>query len=153
MKRACDFCGKRYEAKRSTSKYCQSRCRTRASRARASGAVVELPKGKAKGKRGGRRTDAGDGEGQAEKREPGAVEIATRAALEQVGRAESPLGATALTLARRLDDGHETGSGMAALAKQLQHTLDAATENTDTEKSPLDKARDELADRRKRRGA
>lgn len=152
MKRACDCCGAGYEAKRSTSKYCSSLCRTRASRLRASGAVVDLPKGKAKTKRGSRPRPA-DRDDQDGEREPGAVETATLAALEQVGRAGTPLGATALTLARRLDGGHETGSGMASLAKQLQHTLDAATANTETEKSPVDRARDELAARRERRGA
>lgn len=35
MKRKCDVCGKEYEAKRKTSKYCSNTCRSRASRAHA----------------------------------------------------------------------------------------------------------------------
>lgn len=43
VERACDGCGKRYEARRVTSKYCGGTCRTRASRAAGRPAVAPAP--------------------------------------------------------------------------------------------------------------
>ncbi len=74
--------------------------------------------------------------------------------LERVGRLNTALGQAAVLLARRLDgSSRDTGSAVAALARQLQATLAAATANVGDEASPLDRARDELAARRARRGA
>lgn len=53
---------------------------------------------------------------------------ATRAELDRVGQAESPLGTLALALAARLDrSGGDAGSAVAALAKELRQTLADAT--------------------------
>lgn len=133
MQRNCDVCGREYEAKRSTSKYCPgSRCRTQASRARQSGGgVVDMPK---------RTTPRVS------------VESATTEALEEVGRLESPLGQVAVALAHRLDGGHmDTGAALASLAKQLEATLAAATADAEVAADPIDELR--LARERKRAAA
>jgi hypothetical protein len=58
----------------------------------------------------------------------------------------------AVILAARIDEGdRETGPGLAALAKQLDATLQAVARATVGEVTPLDRARDELAVRRARR--
>lgn len=82
------------------------------------------------------------------------TEAATMLTLADAGRLGTPLGQAALVLARRIDRSHaDTGAGVASLVKQLQQTLDAATAGVTKEKSELDRARDELAERRERRGA
>ena len=55
----------------------------------------------------------------------GDVEEATRARLEALGEAHSPLGTSALTLARTLDEG--AGMAVAAVAKELRATLKELT--------------------------
>lgn len=126
MQRACDACGDDYEAKRPNSRFCSDTCRKR-------------------GQRGAR------SEPDAPKNTE--VESAVRAELESVGRGRSPLGLAALALARRVDDGRDTGAGLAALVRQLGVTLAAATAGVTVEQSPLDAQRDELAERRRRLGA
>lgn len=131
MERTCDVCGEQFEAKSKRAKYCSDRCRQR--RHRGAGSVADvrtLPTPTA------------------------TVEAQTRTKLEEVDRLDTPLGQAALVLARRLDDGiRETGAGLASLTKQFQATFEAATANVQQAQSPLDKARDELAERRARRGA
>lgn len=122
MQRPCDVCGTPYEAKRPTSKYCSTRCRTRASRGTPTehADVVPLP---------------------APEEQAGPVEAATLRELEAVERADSVFGQTALALARKLDAGRETGAAMASLAKQLEATLATATEGVTTAADPLDELR------------
>jgi len=127
MRRACDACGAKYEAKRATSRYCSSRCRTRASR----GTVTALRKQ------------------PAPPPPTGTVRASTLAALTDAGRVDTPLGQTALVLAERLDSRADTGSAIASVAKQLQATLEAATANATLAVNPLD----ELRARRATRGA
>ena len=78
---------------------------------------------------------------------------ATLAELEAVGRVDHPAGQAALVLARRLDAGMDTGSALAALAREHGARLEAATAGTKSQVSALDRARDELAKRRARKGA
>jgi hypothetical protein len=52
-----------------------------------------------------------------------------------------------------VDIGRDTGAGLASLVKQLGATLTAATGDVRSGASPLDLMRDELAARRKGRGA
>ncbi len=110
MERPCDSCRTLYTAKSPLSRYCSSRCAKRAqrtglSRSAAEPAVVAaVPSG------------------------TGAVEAAVRDALEAAGRLSTPLGEVALVLARRLDaPGGESGSALAAVAKQLTMTLATVT--------------------------
>lgn len=73
--------------------------------------------------------------------ERGSIYAATLATLEQAGRTETPLGATALLLAQRLDANQDSGSAVAALAKQLAATLEDATRGAQIAMSPLDELR------------
>ena len=137
MDRPCDACGTTYTAKRAASKFCSARCRTRASRGQQVGELVALPA-----------TPAAP-----EPETAGAVERATTVALVEADRIDSPLGQVALALARRIDQpGIDTGSAVAALARQLEATLTAATRGAVAATSPQ-QLRDELAQRRAAHGA
>lgn len=132
MRRPCDSCRKPYEAKTPRSRFCSDRCRARNQGRPPSGEVVELP---------------------AREPEPGSVTRSTLAALEAVGRVDHPAGQAALVLARQLDARADTGSGLAALAREHGARLEVALAGTSASVSPLDAARDELAKRRARKGA
>ena len=110
MERACDSCGAPYFARSPLSRYCSPRCAKRAQRTGLARSVPEpavvatVPSG------------------------AGAVEAAVQSALEAAGRLSAPLGQVALVLARRLDaPGGESGSALAAVAKQLTMTLATVT--------------------------
>lgn len=135
--RSCDVCGRQYEAKRMSSKMCGPTCRKRASRGAAptTGTVIAL---------GNASVEVGS--------MAGAVESTTRQVLAEVERVDTPLGQSALAMARRVDTGGDTGAGLAALIKQLEATLRSATSGSREDASPLDRARDELAARREMRG-
>lgn len=125
MDRPCDICGTQYLAKRATSKYCSTRCRTRASR----GAdVITLPE-----------IGASD---------LGSIESATRTELITAERLDTAMGQTCLALARRLDlPGVDTGSAMASVAARLEDLLVKATRGAGAATAPQ-QLRDELAQRR-----
>lgn len=135
MERACDVCGTAYEARRPASRYCSPKCRKRASRRVKSGEpvaqVVQLPA-------------AGAGVGE--------LELATLEELEKVGRAGTALAKATLMLARGIDTAPaESGSSAAARFREWQAMLAKATAGTGVEKSALDRAKDQLAERRARR--
>lgn len=135
MLRACDVCGEQYEARRSTSRVCSSRCRVRKTRAKAASPTVATPATSAP-------VDEAAGDGP--------LLAATLVELDAAGRAASALGQTALLLARRLDAAtREPGMGMAALARQYEATLAAAVKGAARQADPVD----ELRERRDRRRA
>lgn len=126
MERPCDVCGTPYAAKRATSRYCSTRCRTRASRG---APVVQLP------------TPPAD-------TPSGSVHAATLRELQEAGRDDTALGQACLRLASRLDDPQtDTGSAMAAVAKQLDTMLREATKGAAARTAP-GALQDELAARR-----
>lgn len=89
--RACEGCGRPFKPRRSNQRFHDATCRQRGNR---SGSVTELVA-------------------------PNASLIeATRAQLVEAGQELSPAGVSALLLAAKLDGGGDTGSAMAALAKQ-----------------------------------
>lgn len=122
--RNCDGCGRSYEAKRATSKFCSSDCRVRAHRQpkSAPSATVVLP---------------------AQPTPPtSAVAAATRAALDEAGRSETALGAATLALAARIDDGsREPGSAFAALVREHRAALAEALRGANQVANPLDELR------------
>lgn len=79
--------------------------------------------------------------------------VAVRAELAAAGRLDSALGQAALGLAERLTGTANTGSAVAALTRELRATLEAATEGATVEESPVQRLRDQLAERRRRSGA
>ena len=131
MQRQCDSCGNPYEAKRATSRYCGSTCRVRASR----GALITPIR---------------------EKRPPtgpaGLVE-SVRRELEEAERLESYAGQAAVDLATRIEGGGDTGSAVASLHRELRATMAEALAGARVARSPLERMRDDLAERRKARGA
>jgi len=81
---------------------------------------------------------------------PRGVVAATQDALEAAGRAETPLGAIALQLARTIVEGGHTASGLAALSKELRNTMEEALAGAPRAADLVD----ELKERRaRRRGA
>src|ERR1044072_6203140 len=100
MTRACDVCGKSYEAQRASSRYCSSSCRAR----KAQGATVREMRP------------------PAESASESGVVAATRRELEAAGRLDSALGQAALVLARRVESDRDTGSAAAALVKEWRAT-------------------------------
>jgi len=120
MSRSCLACGESLEGTRQK-KYCANNgvCKMRYHR----GARAEPP----------------DGE------EPNGIqstEAATMLTLAESGRLGTPLGQTAMVLARRIDRSHmDTGAGVASLAKQLAATLTEATAGADVESDRLDELR------------
>jgi hypothetical protein len=132
MKRPCDVCGTVYEAKRKTSRYCSSGCRARKS---LGAEVVELPP-----------PTAGENEG-------GPCYAATLRSLTEASRHDTPLGAAALALARRIDSpGLDTGSALASLVGRLETTLATAMKGAGAATAP-GQLKDELAARRAAHGA
>lgn len=80
----------------------------------------------------------------------GGVLAATRAQLDTIGRIDTPLGATALVLAGRLDAGADPGSAMAAMAKELRGIMSELLAGAPAVSDPVDELR---ARRKKRLGA
>ena len=98
MQRPCDECGTEYQAKRATSRFCSTRCRTRQTRKRQSGevprpSVVVLPSA------------------------PGLLADAIRAELGPL--ADTADGILLLTLAARIDAVPETSPALATLSKEF----------------------------------
>lgn len=148
MKRACVICGAPYEGLSERAKYCSSTCRSRASRgATTSQVVTDSETTQVTG------SDIAPVVDLNPPVERGPVEAALFSELSDVDRAGSALGQAALTLARRVDAGRDMGTGLAALVRQMEATRASATADVKSAASPLDKARDQLAERRAARGA
>jgi hypothetical protein len=130
--RACEQCGGPMDGRGPRATTCSDTCRSRKSKGYPP--VTVLP------------TEAPAPRG-------GAVEQATSAALADVDRLETPLGQMCVVLARRMDGGaFDTGSAIAAVAKQLEALLLSATRGTAAATAPQ-QLRDELAERRRKHGA
>jgi hypothetical protein len=135
VQRHCDTCGKSYEAKRQTSRYCTAVCRTKASRAgvaapRQSATVVPLPS---------------RDEGLAER---------TETTLRDAARLGTWQGQAALAVAKRIETARmDTGSAYAALHRELRSAMAEALKGVDAPQSAVQKHRDELAARRAKRQA
>ena len=132
MARTCAWCGKPFEAKRPTAKFCGSNCRAKSSNASKRAprpAPVEIPVTPA---------PAGDG-----------VAAAVQAELEAAERVGSFLGAQALAIAARIDAGADTGSAVAALSKELREVMKVALADAPKAADRLD----ELSERRKQKAS
>ena len=126
MTRSCAACGALLDESRPAARYCGSTCRTRFSRgARA----VPVPAGPS-----------------------GGLVAAVEAELDAAGRRGSVAGQAALLLAHRVESGRDGGSAVASLARQLVLTMGEALAGAHVPESPLQRIRDELADRRRRLG-
>lgn len=108
MKRTCGTCGKEFETRTSRAKSCSATCRSRAHRAGKSmprlAAVPSIP---------------------AATSESGVLAVVT-AALESAGRVGTPAGQVCLVLARQIEAGAESSTGLVALSKELMARIDQA---------------------------
>ncbi|MEU2339925.1 hypothetical protein ABZ608_41440 [Streptomyces sp. NPDC013172] len=88
-------------------------------------------------------------------REPGPLEASARAELESFGRADTLAGGVVLALARRIDEAGptDTGSGFAALAKELRSSMAVALAGAEQEADPIDQVRRQREQKRRGRGA
>lgn len=123
MTRSCDECGKPYEARRSTSRFCSSSCRVRAHGDRPR--VVSVPTASL----------------------PGNAVAVARAQLEEAGRLDTPEGVAALALGALLDAGVQ--SGAASIAREYRAAMADALGDVALKSHPAD----ELLARRNRRRA
>jgi hypothetical protein len=142
----CAFCGRSFEAKGRDAKVCSDLCRAkqtaRNKRLAAAGAIpaiTPIPNPSP-----GQPTAANE-----------VVDVGlsteTARALRQADRLNTPLGAVCMVIARRLDHDSmlDTGSGLAALTRELTRLLDLALQGGQTEPDELD----ELERRRREKAA
>lgn len=153
MDRACQRCSTTFVAKRSTAKYCGSKCRTLATKERKRDAARVVPV-KPEPRKRRKKADADPPAEPQDAPNPPTVLLSTMAAvvaeLTTFKRLHSVHGQAAVQLAMALDHPAETGSAKAALAKQLAATMELALAGVTVAKDPVD----ELAGRRaKRAGA
>lgn len=138
----CTVCGGEFEAARRTARFCSSKCRVRAHRAKkdpaaAAPAVVVALKAAAAG--GGEEPAAA---GKPPAAGPGRVEASALAELEECGRVGTALGQAVLVLARRLDASErDTGAAVASLSKQLGDTMALAVAGAAQQGDTVDELR------------
>ena len=126
-------CGKEFEAKRKTAKYCSRRCSMAASRAGDQGDPTPAEPGQ----RTGRAIPVSE------------LERWTRTALGKVGRVDTWAGQAALVLAARIDiGGAETGSALASMIKEHAAAMDRALAEASSG-DPVEQLQDEVAKRRR----
>ena len=128
MQRVCDCCGRTYEAKRSTSRYCTDICRMRAKRGTPMPLhVVERP-------------------AEQQPKPDGSLLGSVLVALNEAGTIDAPAGRLAAQLAARLCDpnANDSGSAVAALARELRAVLAEAIPTRAASASPLDAIREGL---------
>ena len=125
MKRLCAAgCGTSLEKRHPSARWCSPRCKKRGQRAPS---LVVLPAG----------DKTGDTAGDAEP----ALVAATRADLVAAERLATPLGESAMTLARGIAAGQHSGAALAALVREFRATLAEAMRGADRVESDLDRMR------------
>lgn len=136
MQRNCEACGRSYEAKRKTSRYCSSLCRTRVSRAGGGKPqITAVPSPKT-----GENADRSDHD----QTQPLAGFAATvERELREAGRLDTVLGQLALDLAERTFSRHNTGAMVASMSKEFRTVMAAAMEGAKVEKDPIDLLQEE----------
>lgn len=120
----CEACGAPVDGKR---RFCEDiecvRERARARKRKERGQVIEFPSGD----------------------DHGPVWKATYAKLAKADRLEEPMAQAALTLAARMDGGaKDTGSSVAAVARQLQAAIEDAMQGVAPEADALDALRNKV---------
>jgi hypothetical protein len=158
--RICEICSTTFAASRPSARYCGATCRKRAQR---SGAGVAAPTpikaglslvAALTGASGPLAAHSAAGRIDADApRQLGPTETAVHAQLAPVDRLTSVAGVVALALAFRIDNGgRDTGSAIAALARQLDASLADAMRGVAVEADALDGIRSRARGRRSRAG-
>lgn len=126
MQKACESCGRSYEAKRAASKFCSDRCRKRKQRAPLSVVKDETPAAE-----------------PVEDYSEGPLVTATRRQVEAAGREDTALGLAAILAAKRLEKAGvaETGAGFKALVDTHRAALAEAIKDGKGAADPLDQIR------------
>ncbi len=135
MEATCARCAQTFSTSSRRARFCSPKCRTQATRARARGeaesvAVPPKPKPKRTRKPVVLEADATVGA-------LGAVLAELRAA----GRLDSSAGQAAVALARRIDDGAESSSGLAALTREMRAAMAEALSRVEASGDALDELR------------
>jgi hypothetical protein len=130
MERDCDRCGQPFAPASKRARFCSVKCRTQATRARATG----QPESIAKPKR------ARKPKAQAEDFPAGTLG-AVIAELTAAGRLQTSAGQAAVALASRIDAGAESSSGLAALTREMRAAMAEATANVAQAGDALDELR------------
>lgn len=120
MEATCAACGRSFEAKRSTAKFCGVTCRSRVHRAGTAGTVVALPS-----------------PAQPRAQSSGLVGAIERE-LEAADRLDTVLGQQAVELAGRIVSPASSGASVATLSKELRAVMAAAMEGVEVAADPLD---------------
>lgn len=136
MTQECAVCGRGFEARRSTARYCGGSCRARASMAPKAAPSLQVERLRAVvSEMVGLPSSGGTG-----------IEAETLAQLESVGRVGTPAGQMALFMAHRIESGLvETGASVAALGKAHREALTDAMRDSSVEADPLDAIRQSAA--------
>ena len=134
MEATCARCAQTFSTSSRRARFCSPKCRTQATRARARGetesvAIPAKPKPK--------RTRKPAPESDAPVGALGAVLAELRAA----GRLDSSAGQAAVALARRIDDGAESSSGLAALTREMRAAMAEALSRVEASGDALDELR------------
>lgn len=124
----CARCAQTFTAKRKAARFCSVKCRNAAARARAAGQPESLAKPKRTRKPKAQATPTGA---------LGAV----IAELTAAGRLDSSAGQAAVALARRIDDGAESSSGLAALTREMRAAMAEALSRVEVAGDALDELR------------
>ena len=138
MEATCARCGDTFSPASKRARFCSVKCRTQATRARAAGQPESLAPAKSKPAR----------KPKAEVVPTGAL-AAVIAELTAAGRLDSSAGQAAVALARRIDDGAESSSGLAALTREMRAAMAEALARVESAGDALD----ELLARREARRA
>ena len=133
MEATCARCGQTFSPASKRARFCSVKCRTQATRARAKGepeSAVVKPKPKRSRKAAATEPDA-----------PVGALGAVLAELRAAGRLESSAGQAAVALARRIDDGAESSSGLAALTREMRAAMAEALSRVEASGDALDELR------------
>ncbi len=131
----CARCSVEFAAHNKRARFCSAKCRVDAHKARKAGKPEAAPKPAAKPRR---------------KAKDGGTLTAVTAELTAVGRLDSSAGQAAVALARRIDEGAESSSGLAALTREMRAAMAEALAHVEQAGDALDELR---ARREARRGA
>ena len=135
MEATCARCAQTFSTSSRRARFCSPKCRTQATRARARGeaesvAVPSKPKPKRTRKPAPLEADA-----------PVGALGAVLAELRVAGRLDSSAGQAAVALARRIDDGAESSSGLAALTREMRAAMAEALSRVEASGDALDELR------------
>ena len=131
----CASCSTDFDARSSRARFCSSKCRTAAHYRRTKLGIPEtrdpkpVPKKSVKGRKP-KPTDS-----------PTGTLGAVVAELTEAGRLQTSAGQAAVALARRIDDGAESSSGLAALTREMRAAMAEATANVAQAGDALDELR------------